>query len=111
MKFYKDYHFYVALSAFVVLVIGLLTDYFGIFIDSETITTILSYLLSILIAFNVININIDKNKTIEEIKEDINKTSTDMQDKINSAKQNTENEKEIKQTKKREKTISKIKNV
>lgn len=72
MKFYKDYHFYIAISAFIILIIGLLTNYFNLFVDAEMVTTVISYVLSFLIAFNVISINVNKEKTSDEIKQDIN---------------------------------------
>lgn len=71
MNFYKDYHFYIALCAFIVLFIGVLTDYFGILINLDAVETIMSYLLSFLIAFNVININVKKDTEALDIKNDI----------------------------------------
>lgn len=91
MKFYKDYHFYVAISGFIVLIVGLITDYFGVFVDKATLETIISYILSFLIAFNVININVKKDKSQEEIKNDINKTATAIENEFK--KKSSENEK------------------
>lgn len=84
VKFYKDYHFYVAISGFIVLIVGLITDYFGIFVEKGTLETIVSYILSFLIAFNVININVKKDKLPEEIKSDIDKTATALENQLNS---------------------------
>lgn len=112
MKFYKDYHFYVAISGFIVLIVGLVTDYFGVFVDKATLETIISYILSILIAFNVININVKKDKTQEEIKSDINKTSNaikqELENKLEEPKNdvNDKTEDEIK-TEKRQNQINK----
>ena len=91
VKFYKDYHFYVAISGFIVLIVGLITDYFGVFVDKATLETIISYILSFLIAFNVININVKKDKSQEEIKNDINKTATAIENEFK--KKSSENEK------------------
>ena len=105
MKFYKDYHFYVAISAFIILIVGLLTDYFGAFIDQDTVLTIVSYALSILIAFNVININVAK-KDVSEIKKDIEETKSKIEE---SAKQiiKAEESKNTKSTKSKGKSIKK----
>lgn len=75
MKFYKDYHFYIAISGFVVLLIVLLAKRFGIEIENEIAESFVAYGLSLLIAYNIININVNKDKKLADIQADIQKST------------------------------------
>lgn len=94
MQFFKNYKFYVIIASIVCILIVKIFDIFGMQADMEVVQNVITYILSALIAYNVITI--DSVKSEEDIKKDVEKTVKSINLKVNKSqkqeKNNTSNE-------------------
>ena len=94
MNLFKNYKFYIILASLICIFVVKISTFVGVSADIEFITNIASYILSGLIAYNVITINTPKSD--EDIKSDLNNSINDLQkaenkqmeDKNNTSKTN-----------------------
>ena len=91
MKLFKNYKFYIILAAVLCILVVKVLDVFGLSNNMEIVQNITTYILSALIAYNVITINVPTNS--EKIAQDLKQSVEKINNKLDSAKDNENNEK------------------
>ena len=76
---FKNYKFYIIVASMLCIIAIKLLDVMGVQVTTEVVQNIIAYILSALIAYNVITI--DKPKKQEDIKKDIQVVMQTMQSK------------------------------
>ena len=89
MQFFKNYKFYVIIASIVCILIVKIFDIFGMQADMEVVQNVITYILSALIAYNVITI--DSVKSEEDIKKDVEKTVKSINLKANKSQKQEKN--------------------
>lgn len=93
MKIYKNYKLYVCIAGIILLLINLFLKSMGLYGNEEVIAEFFSYMISVLIGYNIITM--DKgNKTTTEIKDDILQTKKEIDSIISQSKSQEKNENE-----------------
>lgn len=95
MNIFKNYKFYVIIAAIVCIVAVKVLSYFGLGINAELVQDFITYVLSILIAYNVITINVpsstgDIKKDVIEEMETLQKNIAEQIDEKDNKKDDTQ---------------------
>ncbi len=96
MKIFSNYKFYLIIAYTITLIVYNVCQSCGIIVSESFILNIMSYILSMLIAYNVITIN--SNKSADEIKQDLEDISNTINSETNEENVQDENNDETQET-------------
>ena len=93
MNIFKNYKFYVIIISIFCIIVLKICNYIGVETNIELFQDIATYILSALIAYNVITINIPKNKNDikKDIEEQVNIIQKSKNNLLNKSKSNKKN--------------------